>query len=206
MSILKPKEVSEILNVTVRTLQKWDRDGKLKAHRTPTTDRRYYTQEQINEYLGKKNRISDKIVIYCRVSSNSQKPDLQSQIEFLKQYANAKGYIVDEIITDIGSGLNYNRKKWTELLARIQEKRISKVIVSHKDRFIRFGYEWFEKFVESCGCEIEVVNNEITSPQEEMIQDLISIIHCFSCQNFVIDEIIYGLRKYKTKISEDKEL
>jgi len=199
MKILKPKEVSEILNVTVRTLQKWDRAGKLKSNRTPTTNRRYYTQEQINEYLGKQNRISDKIVIYCRVSSNSQKPDLQSQIEFLRQYANAKGYIVDEIITDIGSGLNYNRKKWNELLEAIQEKRISKVIVSHKDRFIRFGYEWFEKYVQSQGCEIEVVNNEVTSPHEEMIQDLVSIIHCFSCR-------IYGLRKYKTKISEDKEL
>ena len=198
MKILKPREVSAILNVTVRTLQKWDREGKLKASRTPT-NQRYYTQEQINEYLGKKNRISDNIVIYCRVSSNSQKPDLKSQIEFLRQYANAKGYIVDEIITDIGSGLNYNRKKWNELLEKIQEKRISKVIVSHKDRFIRFGYEWFEKFVESCGCTIEVVNNETTSPQEEMIQDLVSIIHCFSCR-------IYGLRKYKTKISEDKEL
>jgi len=199
MKILKPKEVSAILNVTVRTLQKWDRAGKLKSQRTPTTNRRYYTQEQINEYLGKQNRISDKIVIYCRVSSNSQKPDLQSQIEFLRQYANAKGYIVDEIITDIGSGLNYNRKKWNDLMDAIQEKRISRVIVSHKDRFIRFGYEWFEKFIDSCGCKIEVVNNEVTSPQEEMIQDLISIIHCFSCR-------IYGLRKYKSKISEDKEL
>jgi predicted site-specific integrase-resolvase len=199
MCILKPNEVSQILNVTVKTLQKWDKDGKLKANRTPTTNRRYYTQEQINEYLGKKNRISDNTVIYARVSSNSQKPDLLSQIEFLKQYANAKGYIVDEIITDIGSGLNYNRKKWNDLLKRIEEKRISKVIVSHKDRFIRFGYEWFERFVENCGCHIEVVNNEATSPQEEMIQDLISVIHCFSCR-------IYGLRKYKTKISEDKEL
>ena len=199
MSILKPKEVSQILNVTVRTLQKWDREGKLKAKRTPTTNRRYYTQEQINEYLGKKNRISDKIVIYARVSGNSQKPDLESQIEFLKQYANAKGYIVDEIITDIGSGVNYSRKKWNELLEKIEEKRISKVIVSHKDRFIRFGYEWFEKYVERQGCEIEVVNNETTSPQEEMIQDLLSIIHCFSSR-------ISGLGKYKTKISEDKEL
>jgi len=199
MSILKPKEVSQILNVTVRTLQEWDRTGKLEAKRTPTTDRRYYTQDQINEYLGKRNRISDKIVIYARVSSNSQKPDLLSQVEFLKQYANAKGYIVDEVITEIGSGLNYERKKWNELIQGIEEKRISKVIVSHRDRFIRFGYEWFERFVENCGCNIEVVNNETTSPQEEMIQDLVSIIHCFSCR-------IYGLRKYKTKISEDKEL
>jgi len=192
MKILKPIEVSEILNVTVRTLQKWDRDGKLKARRTPT-NRRYYTQEQVNEYLGKKNRISDKIVIYARVSSDSQKPDLQSQIEFLKQYADAKGYIVDEKITDIGSGLNYSRKKWNELLEKIEEKRISKVIVSHKDRFIRFGYEWFEKYVENQSCEIEIVNNERTS------QDLVSIIHCFSCR-------IYGLRKYETEISGDKEL
>ena len=182
MSILKPNEVSQILNVTVKTLQKWDKDGKLKANRTPTTNRRYYTQEQINEYLGKKNRISDNIVIYARVSSNSQKPDLLSQIEFLKQYANAKGYIVDEIITDIGSGLNYNRKKWNDLLKRIEEKRISRVIVSHKDRFIRFGYEWYEKYVQSQGCEIEVVNNETTSSQEEMIQDLASIIHCFAVE------------------------
>jgi predicted site-specific integrase-resolvase len=199
MSILKPKDVSQIINVTVRTLQEWDRTGKLKAKRTPTTNRRYYTQEQINEYLGKKNRISDKIVIYARVSSNSQKPDLISQVEFLKQYANAKGYIVDEVITEIGGGLNYERNKWNDLLKRIDEKRISKVIISHKDRFIRFGYEWFERFIESNGCHIEVVNNEVTSPQEEMIQDLVSIIHCFSCR-------IYGLRKYKTKISEDKEL
>ena len=199
MEILKPKDVSKILNITVRTLQQWDRMGKLKAQRTPTSNRRYYTQEQINEFLGRKNRLSDLTVIYARVSSNSQKPDLESQVEFLKQYANAKGYIVDEIITEIGSGLNYDRKKWNELLRRIEERRIAKVIVSHKDRFIRFGYEWFEGFVKKNGCDIEVVNNEKTSPQEEMVADLVSIIHCFSCR-------IYGLRKYKSKISEDKDL
>ena len=199
MEVLKPKEVSEILNVTVRTLQQWDRDGKLKAKRTPTTDRRYYTPDQINEYLGRKNRISDKTVIYARVSSNSQKPDLESQIEFLKTYANAKGYIVDEVITEIGSGLDYNRKKWNDLLKHIEEKRILRVIVSHKDRFVRFGYEWFEEYVKKHGGEVEVVNNEATSPQEEMVQDLTSIIDCFSLR-------IDGLRKYKKTIREDQGL
>jgi len=199
MEVLKPKDVSELLNITVRTLQQWDRDGKLKASRTPTTNRRYYTSDQINEYLGRKNRISSKTVIYARVSSNSQKPDLESQIEFLKTYANAKGYIVDEIISEIGSGLNYNRKKWNGLLKQIEEKRIARVIVSHKDRFIRFGYDWYAEYVKRQGCEVEVVNNEATSPQEEMVQDLISIVHCFSCR-------IYGLRKYKKTIAEDKEL
>ena len=199
MDILKPKDVSKILNVTVNTLQVWDREGKLKAFRNPISDRRYYTREQIDEFLGNKDRISNDIVIYARVSSNSQKEDLANQVEFLKQYANAKGYIINEVITDIGSGLNYNRPKWNELLNKIIEKRISKVIVSYKDRFIRFGYEWFERFCKKFGCEIEVVNNETTSPEQEMVEDLISIVHCFSCR-------VYGLRKYKKIISEDEEL
>lgn len=76
---------------------------------------------------------------------------------------------------------------------------IKTVIVAHKDRFIRFGYEWFERFLKSNGVEIIVVNNEVLSPQEEMVQDLINIIHVFSCR-------IYGLRKYKKKFEEDDEL
>ncbi len=199
MEILKPKDVSKILNVTVNTLQVWDREGKLKALRNPISNRRYYTREQIDEFLGKKDRVSDDIVIYSRVSSNSQKEDLLNQVEFLKQYANAKGYIINEVITDIGSGLNYNRPKWNDLLNKIIEKRISKVIISYKDRFIRFGYEWFERFCKKFGCEIEVVNNETTSPEQEMVEDLINIVHCFSCR-------VYGLRKYKKIIDEDKEL
>jgi predicted site-specific integrase-resolvase len=74
--------------------------------------------------------------------------------------------------------------------------KIKELYVTHKDRFIRFGYEWFEKQLKRNGCEIIVVNNEVLSPQEEMIQDLISIIHVFSCR-------IYGLRKYKRQIKED---
>lgn len=77
-------------------------------------------------------------------------------------------------------------------------KKISKIIVSHKDRFIRFGYDWFESLCKKFGCEIEVVNNEKTSPEQEVVDDLISIIHCFSCR-------VYGLRKYKTKIMKERK-
>jgi predicted site-specific integrase-resolvase len=76
---------------------------------------------------------------------------------------------------------------------------INTIIASNKDRFIRFGFEWFERFLKSNGVELIIVNNESLSPQEEMIQDLISIIHVFSCK-------IYGLRKYKKQIKEDGEL
>ena len=199
MNILKPKDIAKILSVTVNTLQRWDRENIFIAKRTPQTNRRYYTEEQLNDYLGKKNRLSNNIVIYARVSSNSQKDDLKNQIEYLKNYANNKGYIVSSVVTDIGSGLNYNRKNWNLLLKDIITKKVSKIIVSHKDRFIRFGFDWFYNFASMYGCEIEVINNEITSPQEELVKDLVSIIHVFSCR-------IYGLRKYKKQISGDKSL
>lgn len=140
-----------------------------------------------------------KTIIYTRVSNASQKDDLENQIEFLKQYANAKGIIVDEIFKDIGSGLNYNRKKWNKLLEDCMLGVVKTIIIAHKDRFIRFGYSWFEQFLKSNGVEIIVVNNEKLSPEEEMVQDLISIIHVFSCR-------IYGLRKYKKQIREDDEV
>ena len=197
IKILKPKEVSEQLNVTVWTLQDWDRKGKLKAFRNPKTNRRYYTEEQIDKFLGTKKQAKNaKTVIYCRVSNQSQKDDLANQIEFLKTFCNAKAEIVDEVQTDIGSGLNYNRKSFNHILDMAAQGKIKRIYISHKDRFIRFGYEWFEKYLKKNGCEVIVVNNESMSPQEEMIQDLISIIHVFSCR-------IYGLRKYKNKLKEE---
>lgn len=200
MNTYKPKDFAEMIGVSVKTLQRWDNEGKLKAYRNPS-NRRYYTHNQYVEYMGKivQDKDKRKTIIYARVSSNSQKDDLKNQVEFLKQYANAKGMIVDEIFEDVGSGLNYNRKKWNKLLEDCMLGAIKTIIVSHKDRFIRFGFDWFERFVKSHGVELIVVNNESLSPQEEMIQDLISIIHVFSCR-------IYGLRKYKKKIKEDDEI
>jgi predicted site-specific integrase-resolvase len=200
LNTYKPNEFAEMIGMSVKTLQRWDESGKLKAFRTPT-NRRYYTHQQYVEYIGKAvcDKDSRKTIIYSRVSSNNQKDDLKNQVEFLKQYANAKGWIVDEIFEDVGSGLNYNRKKWNKLLEDCMLGLIKMVIVAHKDRFIRFGYVWFERFLKSNGVELIVVNNEALSPEEEMIQDLISIIHVFSCR-------IYGLRKYKKKIVEDVEV
>ena len=195
----KPKEFAELLNISIITLQRWDNDWKLKAFRT-TTNRRYYTYEQYLEYTGiHKETDSRKIVIYTRVSTSNQKDDLKNQVEFLRQYANAKGIIVDEVIENYGSGLNYNRKKWNRLIDSCMTNEISTIIITHKDRFIRFGYDWFESFLAKFNVEIIVVNNKSLSPQEELVQDIISILHIFSCR-------IYGLRKYKKKIREDEEV
>lgn len=200
MSILKPKDMSQKIGVSVRTLQKWDRAGILKAYRTPT-NRRYYTEAQYLQYIGKKddNQSDRKVVAYVRVSTYNQKDDLKNQLSFIRQFANANGVIIDEAISDIGSGLNYNRKKWNQLLDQVMQNQISTIYITYKDRFIRFGYEWFERLCNRHGTKIVVLNNPDTSPDKEMMEDLVSIIHVFSCR-------LYGLRKYKKKLQGDDSL
>lgn len=195
----KPKDFAELLGVSVKTLQRWDREDILKANRTPT-DRRYYTYDQYLQFKGiqTENDIRD-IVIYARVSTRNQRDDLQNQVGFLRQFCNAKGMIVNQCIEDFGSGLNYNRKKWNKLLDEVMENKIKTIVISNKDRFIRFGYGWFEKFCEKFNTKIMIVNNETLSPNEELVQDIISILHEFSCR-------LYGLRKYKNQIREDEEI
>ena len=195
----KPKDFAELLGVSVKTLQRWDREGVLKANRTPT-NRRYYTYNQYLQFKGiqAENDTRD-IVIYARVSTRGQKDDLKNQTEFLKQFCNAKGIIVNQCIEDFGSGLNYDRKKWNKLLEEVMENKIKTIIISDKDRFIRFGFDWFEKFCEKFNTNIIIVNNEALSPNEELVQDIISILHVFSCR-------LYGLRKYKKQIKEDEEI
>ena len=197
-NVFKPNEFGNLINRSVNTLQRWDRDGILKAHRTPT-NRRYYTINDYNKIMGiqnySENQVND-VIIYARVSNQNQKDDLKNQIEFLRTYANAKGYIIKDIITDIGSGLNYKRKGFNSILYSDTKQTI---LISYKDRFVRFGYDWFNNFLKSKGSEIIVVNNETLSPKQELVDDLISIINIFSCR-------IYGFRKYKKKIKDDEEL
>ena len=199
MNKYKPHEFAEKINVSVRTLQRWDKAEILKAHRSPT-GRRYYTEEQYLKYMGQPEKEEKRsVIIYARVSSSGQKDNLKNQIKFLREYANAKGIIVDEVVTDIGSGLNFKRKKWNEILIRAQNKEISQILIAHKDRFIRFGFEWYQQWLSQFGVEIVIVKNEELSPEKEMVEDLISVINVFSCR-------IYGLRKYKGKIKKDEEL
>ena len=190
--------MAERLGVTVKTLQIWDTKGILKAHRSPT-NRRYYTEEQYLEYIGQPASNIRKNIAYARVSTHGQKGDLKNQIDFIRQYANAKGIILDEAITDIGSALNYNRKKWNKLLEEVMDNQIDTIFITYKDRFIRFGYDWFERLCKVHNTKIVVLNNIETSPSQELVDDLVSIVHVFSCR-------LYGLRKYKSKLKVDESL
>ena len=197
--MIRLNDMAKRLGVSVKTLQRWDREGILIAKRNPN-NRRYYTEDQYLEYIGSSNKKNRKIIAYTRVSSNNQKDDLQNQITFIRNYVNAKGEILDDVIQDIGSGLNYNRKHWNDLLLnQIPKGEIEKIYITYKDRFVRFGFDWFERFCNHYNCEIIIINNPETSPQQELIEDLISIIHVFSCR-------IYGLKKYKKDIRLDESL
>ena len=199
MFMIRLNEMAKRLNVSVKTLQRWDREGILVAKRTPT-DRRYYTEDQYLEYVGSSTKSKRKTIAYARVSSANQKDDLRNQITFIRNYVNAKGEILDDVIEDIGSGLNYNRKHWNDLvLNQIPKGEIEKIYITYKDRFVRFGFDWFERFCNHYNCEIVIINNPDTSPQKELVDDLISIIHVFS-------DRINGLRKYKKDISLDESL
>lgn len=198
--MIRLNEMAKRLGVSTKTLQRWDKEGILVAKRNPN-NRRYYTEDQYLEYIGKSNNNDyRKIIAYTRVSNNNQKDDLKNQITFIRNYVNAQGEILDDVIQDIGSGLNYNRKNWNDLLLnQIPKGQIKKIYITYKDRFVRFGFDWFERFCNHYNCEIIVLNNPDTSPQQELIDDLLSIIHVFSCR-------IYGLRKYKKEIRLDESL
>lgn len=194
MRIYKPKDFGALIGRTTNTLQRWDREGRLKAHRTPT-NRRYYTHDQYLEYMGQKADKDKLRVVYYRVSSSGQKGDMESQRQALEQFCIAAGKPIDKWVKDIGSGLNYKRKNFIVLMDMVEQGDVTEIVIAHKDRLVRFGYEWFERFCDKHGTQITVMNVESLSPEEEVTKDLLSIIHCFSSR-------LYGLRRYKKKITE----
>ena len=108
----------------------------------------------------------------CTCLFTRTEKNLKNQMDFITQYCNAKGVILDERISDIGSGLNYRRPKWNKLLQDVEDKRIAKIFITYKDRFTRFGFDWFEDFCQRHGTEIVILNNPNTSPDQELVEDL----------------------------------
>ena len=181
---------SKIVGVTPQTLRNWDKAGKLKPHHTAENGYRYYSEEQLNQVLQIKPK--PRIVIgYGRVSSPKQKDDLERQVENVKLYLLAQGKPF-EIISDIGSGINYKRKGLLELLDRITKNEVEKVVVLYKDRLSRFGFELIEYVASLYECEIEVIDNTQKTEQEELVEDLVQIITVFSCK-------LQGKRAHKAR-------
>ena len=176
LNTYSPKEFGRLIGRTTNTLQKWDREGKLKAHRSPTTNRRYYTHDQYLQYRGLVAQEQGLTIVYTRVSGIAQKPDLVNQVKALETYCQQQAITVDEWLSDIGSGLNYKRKQFNRLMELVELGRVRRIVIAHKDRLVRFGYSYFEAFCQRHNTEIIVMNGEAMSPEQELVQDLIAVI------------------------------
>ena len=171
---------AKIIGVTPQTLRNWDRSGRLHPHHTSTNGYRYYSEEQLCAVTGIQFA-PRKVIGYCRVSSRKQKDDLERQVENLRTYLYAQGNPF-EIITDIGSGINYTKEGLQELIRRIEANQVEKVVVLYKDRLLRFGFELLETIATIHGCKIEIVDTTRESEQQELVEDLVQIITVFSCK------------------------
>jgi excisionase family DNA binding protein len=198
---LSTGKAAKLLGVSVKTLQRWEREGRLIPAARTDSNRRLYTESQIREFLGMRNRVSEptRLIAYCRVSSAAQKPDLANQRKVLEEFVVAKGLANVEFIEEVGGGLNFKRKRFVELMDAIGRREVKTLILAHRDRLTRFGFEWFEHFAKTNGCELLVLNQERLSPEQEMVQDLMTIVHCFSSR-------LYGLRNYRKKLDEALKL
>ena len=174
-------EFSKILGVSAQTLRNWDANGKLHPHHTSSNGYRYYSHEQLSQVINIKPKIDRKVIGYCRVSSNKQKDDLQRQIDNVKMYLISQGKPF-EIISDIGSGINYKKKGLKELIKLITQNKVEKVVVLYKDRLLRFGFELIEYVASLYNCEIEIIDNTEKSEQQELVEGLVEIITVFSCK------------------------
>ena len=124
--------------------------------------------------------------------------DLQSQVTAMETFCLGAGIPIDELIKEVGGGMNFRRKKFLALVERVERGEVGRLVIAHEDRLVRFGFDFFEWFAQRHGCKIVVANQESLSPQQEMVQDLMAIVHCFSSR-------LYGLRSYEKKIKEAAE-
>lgn len=176
-------DFADAIGKSTKTLRNWDKSGKLKPARIDENGYRYYSQEQYNRYFGlnPENKIVKKTIGYCRVSSNKQKDDLNRQIENVKTYMYAKGYSF-EIVTDIGSGINYNKKGLNTLIDMITNGEVERIVVLYKDRLLRFGFELIENLCKKYNTVIEIIDNTEKTEEQELVEDMIQIITVFSCK------------------------
>ena len=187
-------EFAKLLGVAVITLQRWDREGRLKALRTPS-NRRLYTDEHLRQARGLSPKAQRLTIAYARVSSQAQKPDLGNQVRVLEDFCAANGWAVDQWVKEVGGGLNFKRPKFLKLLDLVTLGRAGRVVVAHKDRLARFGYDLLEHLCKVNGCDLIVMNQESLSPEQEMVQDMLAIVHCFSAR-------LCGLRNYRKALRE----
>lgn len=187
MSKLTVSEAAKLKGVTTKTLYRWEAEGKLKPERTEGGHRRY----ELSELLGIKAELSF-TVAYARVSSHDQKQDLERQKQVLELFCAQNGWQF-QLIEDLGSGLNYNKRGLKRLIKLIVDNQVERLVLTHKDRLLRFGSELIFSLCEHFGTEVVIINRtEDSSFEEDLATDVLEIITVFSAR-------LYGSRSHKNK-------
>ena len=185
---LTSRKACQELGVHANTLRRWAKQNKIKFIKTSAGQRLY----DVKHFVEKTNLVKN--ICYCRVSSSKQKDDLERQVQYMKER-----YPDYEIFKDIGSGINFNRKGFKTILEYAETGVLREVVVAHRDRMCRFGFELVKWFIERNAGKLLVLEEISLSPQEELVKDLLSILNIFSCR-------VNGLRKYSKEVKEDKSL
>jgi putative resolvase len=182
-------QASHILGVSVVTLRRWDKIGKLSSIFRTFGDHRRYNIFDIQRLFNKNKRIN---ICYARVSSHDQKKDLVTQGEFLLNHCKAKNVENIELINDLGSCLNFKKKGLKRLIDLIIHSKIDTIYLTHKDRLLRFGSELVINIAKAFGTKVEVLNAKIQSFEEQLASDVLEIITVCSAR-------LYGSRSHKNK-------
>jgi excisionase family DNA binding protein len=187
-----PFQLAKRLGVTKETLRTWETEGKISATKTKGGHRRYNMPTFGNEEPSYPHRC----IAYARVSSQKQKADLERQIEFLRSR-----FPTYEIISDIGSGINFKRKGLLSILDLAMQGKLKDVVVAHKDRLCRFGFEILDHIFRYTGATITILEDSKDDPTEDLSKDIMSIITVFSAR-------YHGSRKYNQENgdSEDEDI
>ena len=188
---IKASEYAKKMSLNVRTVYRYYHNGKIKGYQDKETGTIFILNPFKNE--NNEDNLKNKVVLYARVSSSENKTNLESQLEKLRLFASAKGYQIVKEIKDIGSGLNDNRSKLNELLEK-ELNNFEILLVEHKDRLTRFGFNYIDILLKSHNKKIEVINL-VDNNKEDLIQDFVSVITSFCAR-------IYSQRISKRKVEK----
>ena len=184
------KEVCRLLQISKPTLYNYHKDGKIKGDKLPNG---YWNWDEESVYSFFNKGVPRKVYAYARVSTTKQKPDLENQIQLLKQWCFSNGIQLNGMFSDVASGISFKKRKdFFKMLDDILQKRVKKVIITYKDRLSRVGFELFSYLFKHFGTEIIVVS-EVGSPKldsQEVMDEIISLMHCFAMK-------MYSKRKRK---------
>jgi len=191
--LISISQTAKILGVSKDTLRRWEEEGKITSVRTEGNHRRYDISKIKPESIHKGDFTNNrKTVAYARVSSHDQKTDLERQKQVLELFCSKNGWSF-EIVSDLGSGMNYHKKGLSKLLNDIINDKIGRLVLTHKDRLLRFGAELVFAICEVKGVEIVIINKgEETTFEEDLATDVLEIITVFSAR-------LYGSRSKKNK-------